>query len=322
MSPVNPVTIVVIVLIALAVMLIGGFIFMWVFCMKIANKQYANMFIRDSKEKWARGNSAPENAEHTVMFNAGMKWGEENASYMKEIEMTSFDGLKMKGEYFDFGHDRACLIMAGRAETCKYCYYFADLYQKNNYNIIVVDPRAAGLSEGRYTGAGMLEGKDVASWLNVVHEQFGIDHFVIHGICIGSVAAIYVASEHNPLVDAIVLEGPFISFYNVLKQRTKNLGKPTFPVCLQMGLLFKKYAGIDIFKNKPIEAIRNVQVPQLMICGRQDVSSLPVYFDKINDASGSVKKQMVWFDEGAHSHLRIRNLEGYDKAVTDFINGL
>ena len=45
-------------------------------------------------------------------------------------------------------------------------------------------------------------------------------------------------------------------------------------------------------------------------------------FDKINDASGSVKKQMVWFDEGAHSHLRIRNLEGYDKAVTDFINGL
>ena len=121
-------------------------------------------------------------------------------------------------------------------------------------------------------------------------------------------------------MDAIVLEGPFISFYNVLKQRTKNLGKPTFPVCLQMGLLFKKYAGIDIFKNTPIKAIPNVEVPQLMICGRQDVSSLPKYFDIINNASGSKRKQMVWFDEGAHSHLRIRNLEAYDKAVTDFIN--
>ena len=115
-------TILLIVIISLAVLLVGGFIFMWVFCMKIANKQYANMFIRDSKEKWARGNSAPENAEHTVMFDTGMKWGTENASYMKEIEMTSFDGLKMKVEYFDFGHDRACLIMAGRAETSKYFY--------------------------------------------------------------------------------------------------------------------------------------------------------------------------------------------------------
>ena len=306
--------------IVIALLLIGGFVYMWIFCMKIAKKQYTNMFIRESKDKWARGNSAPENAEHTVMFDTGMKWGNENASYMKEIEMTSFDGLKMKGEYFDFGNDKACLIMAGRAETCKYCYYFADLYQKNNYNIIVVDPRAAGLSEGKTTGAGMLEGRDVDSWINAVHEQFGISHFVIHGICIGSVAAIYVAAEHNPYLDAIVLEGPFVSFYNVLKQRTKNLGKPTFPVCFQMGILFKKIAGINIFGYTPLKAIKKVQVPQLMICGRQDVSSLPKYFDKINDASGSTRKQMVWFDEGAHSHLRIRNLEAYDKAVTDFIN--
>ena len=318
MSNFNPVPLIII--IALVVIFGGGFVFMWIYCMKIARKQYTSMFIRESSEKWARGNSAPDNPEHTVMFDTGMKWGTENAPYMKEIEMTSFDGLKMKGEYFDFGHDKACLIMAGRAETCKYCYYFADLYQKNNYNIIVVDPRAAGLSEGKYTGAGILEGRDVASWINKVHEQFGIEHFVIHGICIGSVAAIYVASEHNPYVDAIVLEGPFISFYNVLCQRTRNLGRPTFPVCLQMGLLFKKIAGINIFGNTPIKAIRKVEVPQLMICGRQDVSSLPKYFDKINETSGSVRKEMVWFDEGAHSHLRIRNLEGYDKAVSDFLN--
>ena len=316
-AAVNPVLIVVIVV---ALLFISGSVFMWFYCMKIAKKQYTNMFVRETKEKWARGNSAPENAEHTVMFNAGMKWGEENASFMTEIEVTSFDGLKMKGEYFDFGFDRAAIIMAGRAETCKYCYYFADLYQKNNFNIIVVDPRAAGLSEGLYTGAGMLESKDLEAWIGLVHEQFKIDHFVIHGICIGSVAAIYVASRHNPYVDRIVLEGPFISFYNVLCQRTRNLGKPTFPVCFQMGLLFKKIAGINIFKNKPIDAMKRVEVPMLMICGRQDKSSLPKYFYKINQASASKEKPMVWFDEGAHSHLRIRNLKAYDKAVSDFVN--
>jgi esterase/lipase len=87
-----------------------------------------------------------------------------------------------------------------------------------------------------------------------------------------------------------------------------------------MGILFKKIAGINIFGNTPLKAISKVEVPQLMICGRQDVSSLPKYFDKINETSGSLRKEMVWFDEGAHSHLRIRNLEGYDKAVSDFLN--
>lgn len=305
----------------LAVVVIGGFVFMWVYCLKIAKTQYNKMFVRESEEKWARGNSAPENAEHTVMFDTGMKWGTDNASFMKEVETTSFDGLKLKGEYFDFGYDKVCLIIAGRAETCKYCYYFADLYQKNEYNIIVADPRASGLSEGKFTGAGYLEGRDVNSWINAIHEQFGIDHFVIHGICVGSVAAIYTAADHNPYVDAIVLEGPFISFYNVLKQRTRNLGKPTFPVCLQMGLLYKKYIGVNIFENKPIDEIKKVEVPQLMLCGRQDKSSLPKYFGKLHDASGSKRKQMVWFDKGAHSHLRIQNLEEYDKTVSDFLKG-
>ena len=35
-------TAIAIILIVLAVLLIGGFIFMWVFCMKIAKKQYRN----------------------------------------------------------------------------------------------------------------------------------------------------------------------------------------------------------------------------------------------------------------------------------------
>ena len=302
-------------------MLIGGFIFMWVFCMKIAKKQYANMFIRDSKEKWARGNSAPENAEHTVMFNAGMKWGEENASYKEDIEITSKDGLKLKGEYFNFGYDRAVLILAGRAETVLYCYYFADVFQKAGCNVIVVDPRACGLSEGIYTTAGMKEGEDAALWIDHIHEKYGIENFYIHGICVGSAQAIYVAAAHQAYLKGIILEGPYSAFYKVLLMRTKNHGKPTFPVCLQMAMLYKKLAGVNVFKNKPIEEIKKVEVPALFLCGREDKSNSPDDFELIYNACGSAKKKFVWFDHGAHSHLRIVNLEKYDSEVIDFING-
>ena len=286
---------------------LSGFIFMWIYVWGIAKKQYSEMFIRTSPDKWARGNSCPENEEHSVMFNAGMKWGEENASYKEDIEITSKDGLKLKGEYFNFGYDRAVLILAGRAETVLYCYYF--------------DPRACGLSEGKYTTAGMKEGEDAGLWIDYIHERYGIEKFFIHGICVGSAQAIYVAAAHQAYLKGIILEGPYSAFYKVLLMRTKNHGKPTFPVCLQMAMLYKKLAGVNVFKNKPIEEIKKVEVPALFLCGREDKSNSPDDFELIFNACGSAKKKFVWFDHGAHSHLRIVNLEKYDSEVIDFING-
>lgn len=300
---------------------LSGFIFMWIYVWGIAKKQYSEMFIRTSSDKWARGNSCPENEEHSVMFNAGMKWGEENASYREDIEITSKDGLKLKGEYFNFGYDRAALILAGRAETVLYCYYFADLFQKAGCNVIVVDPRACGLSEGKYTTAGMKEGEDAGLWIDYIHERYGIEKFFIHGICVGSAQAIYVAAAHQAYLKGIILEGPYSAFYKVLLMRTKNHGKPTFPVCLQMAMLYKKLAGVNVFKNKPIEEIKKVEVPALFLCGREDKSNSPDDFELIYNACGSAKKKFVWFDHGAHSHLRIVNLEKYDSEVIDFING-
>ena len=300
---------------------LSGFIFMWIYVWGIAKKQYSEMFIRVSQDKWARGNSCPENEEHSVMFNAGMKWGEENASYKEDIEITSKDGLKLKGEYFNFGYDRAALILAGRAETVLYCYYFAELFQKAGCNVIVVDPRACGLSEGKYTTAGMKEGEDAGLWIDYIHERYGIEKFFIHGICVGSAQAIYVAAAHQAYLKGIILEGPYSAFYKVLLMRTKNHGKPTFPVCLQMAMLYKKLAGVNVFKNKPIEEIKKVEVPALFLCGREDKSNSPDDFELIYNACGSAKKKFVWFDHGAHSHLRIVNLEKYDSEVIDFING-
>ena len=318
MTPVQ--VILIIAAIALFIAL-SGLIFMWIYVWGIAKKQYSEMFIRVDQDKWARGNSCPENEEHSVMFNTGMKWGEENASYKEDVEITSKDGLKLKGEYFNFGYDRAALILAGRAETVLYCYYFADLFKKAGCNVIVVDPRACGLSEGKYTTAGIKEGDDAGLWIDHIHEKYGIEKFYIHGICVGSAEAIYVAAAHQKYLKGIILEGPYSAFYKVLLMRTRNHGKPTFPVCIQIAILYKKLAGVNVFQHKPIEEIKKVEVPALFLCGREDKSNSPDDFELIYNACGSKQKKFVWFDHGAHSHLRIVNLEKYDQEVIEFLNG-
>ena len=299
---------------------LSGFIFMWFYVMGIAKKQYFDMFVRETDDKWMRGNSCPEDADHSVMFNAGMDWGEANSNVREEIEITSKDGLKLKGEYFNFGFNKAAIILIGRAETLLYSYYFGDLFQKAGCNVIVIDPRACGQSEGKYTTAGIKESEDAALWIDYIHKTYGIEKFYIHGICVGSAEAVFVAAAKQPYLSGIILEGPYSTFYNVLKMRTKIKKKPTFPICIQMALLYKKYAGVSIFSLKPIESVKEVTVPTLFLCGKEDKSNNPADFTKIYDACASQSKSFVWFDHGAHSHLRIVNPEKYDSEVTKFIN--
>ena len=299
---------------------LSGFIFMWFYVLGIAKKQYFDMFVRDSEGKWARGNSCPEDADHSVMYDKGIRWGEENARYKEEIEIKSKDGLKLKGEYFNFGFDKAAIILIGRAETLLYSYYFGDLFQKAGCNIVVIDPRACGDSEGMYTTAGIKEGEDASLWIDYINKTYGIEKFYIHGICVGSAEAIFVAASKQPYISGIILEGPYSTFYEVLKMRTKQKGKPTFPICIQMAMLYKKYANVSIFDSIPIEKISEVNVPTLFLCGREDKSNNPDDFTKIYDACGSKDKKFVWFDHGAHSHLRIVNPEEYDSEVISFIN--
>ena len=87
MSPVQTVLLIAAIVICLA---LGGMIFMWIYVWGIAKKQYAGMFIRETPDKWARGNSCPENEEHSVMFNSGMEWGAANASYKEDIEIKFY----------------------------------------------------------------------------------------------------------------------------------------------------------------------------------------------------------------------------------------
>ena len=310
-----------IILIVAAVLIVGNVMAMFAITWPIAKREYANMFIRETEDKWARENSCPENEEHSVMFDAGINWGKENANAIKEVCIEN-DGLKLYGEYFDFGGSKCAIILPGRAESLLYCYYFAEPYKKMGYNILVVDQRAHGKSEGVYNCVGVKERDDIKCWMEYIHNTFGDEKFFIHGVCIGSSIAIFLGAMNTPGLEGIALEGPYVSFLNVLTQRTKARKKPPFPIVQEMTYLFKKKAGINIVKEKPVNYIKKVNVPTLFLCGRKDYSSLPAHMDKLYKLCGAENKKMVWFDEGAHSHLRISNTEEYDKAIEDFIEKL
>ena len=161
-----------------------------------ARKKYYELLVRTSKDKWIRHCSWPEDEEQSEMYRRGEKWAEQYAGNKVDVDCYS-EKLHLFGEYFDFGADRAVIIIPGRMEACGYSYYFSEPYRAAGYNVLVIDNRAHGLSDGKYNSLGKHEHKDVLEWAKLLHDTFGVKSVLLHGVCIGSSTAAYALADKN-----------------------------------------------------------------------------------------------------------------------------
>lgn len=310
-----------IVLLIAGVLVLGGFAAMLAYTFPIAKKVYNNQLVRTEPEKWGRVCSAPDNEEQLKMWNDGIAWMEPNRSRMTEVSVES-DGFKLYGEYFDFGSDRCVIILPGRCESLIYSYYFAEPYEKAGFNILVVDTRCHGKSEGKYNTIGVKESHDVLKWAELVHDRFDNKEVYIHGICIGTSSGIFAMTNKNcpDYLKGLVTEGCFVSFRETFKRHMMADNRPLFPVLDMVMLLINKHTGTNVYKDKPIRAIKHINhnARILFLYGKKDIFSIPEKSQKLFDACAATDKQLVWFEKGGHSHLRINNTEEYDNAIIKF----
>lgn len=313
-----------IVLICIAVFVLGGLAAMLVYTMPIAKNVYRKQLVRTEPDKWGRVCSAPENEEQLAMWNAGIAWAEENKEKITPVDIEN-DGFHLFGEYFDFGADRCIIIIPGRCESLVYSYYFAPPYQKAGFNVLVIDTRCHGKSDGVYNTIGVKESSDILAWSAFAKEHLGNKEIWYHGICIGTSAGIFAITNENcpDYVKGFVTEGCFISFRETFKRHMIADKRPLFPVLDLVMLQINKYTGTNVYRDKPIRAIKKVKSDArvLFLYGQKDIFSIPEKSQKLFDACSAKDKKLVWFSQGGHSHLRINNTEQYDREIIEFFKG-
>lgn len=306
----------------LAVLILGGFAAMLCVTLPLSKRVYRDNLVRTSPEKWGRVCSAPDNAEQMTMWEAGLAWAQQHRSRCREVSIEN-DGLKLWGEYFDFGSDKCVMILPGRCECLIYSYYFAAPYVEAGCNVLVIDSRCHGKSDGMYSTAGIKESSDAAAWARFAQDQLGCRELWFHGICIGTAAGIYAMNRTDcpACVKGLVTEGCFVSLRETFKRHMIADKRPLFPVLDLVMLHLNCTAGINIYRDTPMRAMKQLdkRYRLLFLYGRQDIFSIPEKSQKLFDACTAGDKKLVWFDKGGHSHLRINNTEQYDQAIVDFL---
>lgn len=282
---------------------------------------YVATLKRKNKKQWGRTLSI-RNELTVQMDNEGMEWQRKHNVHKQDVNIVNA-GLNLYGEYYDFGFDKAVIILSGRTESLRYGYYFAKPYSNSGFNVLVIDSRAHGNSDGEYNTVGFEESKDALAWVRFLNEVFGINTIVFHGICIGAAGGMLaITSPECPdCVKGLVTEGMFANFGESMKNHLIERKKLLFPIMHCIDFWSKKYTGHSM-KKGPIDVIQKMDKPILMIQSKMDKYSSPENAKRMFELCPSSEKKLVLYDKGDHSMLRITDTELYDTEITMFIKRL
>ena len=133
----------------------------------------------------------------------------------EELSIASEDGAKLNGLLFTTENPRgAVLYLHGNAGTLDHWSAIAPDYTSLGYDIMLLDYRGYGKSEGSIESEDQFL-SDVKAAYETLEKRY--DNIVIVGYSIGTGPSSYLASKYNP--SALVLQAPYFNLVELADSR-------------------------------------------------------------------------------------------------------
>ncbi len=241
------------------------------------------------------------------------------------VSVTSFDGLKLHGKYYELKKGAPIeLMMHGyrgnsRRDLCGGVTRAFAL----EHNVLLIDQRASGESEGNIISFGINESRDALTWLEYLQNRFGNDVCIIlTGVSMGASTVLMCIERGLPkCVKSILADCGYSSTKNIIKKVIKEMKLPAdilYPF-VKMGA--KIYGRFDLEEIVPLEAVKKSSVPILFAHGDND-DFVPYYMSVQNYEACSSKKLLVTIRGAGHGLCYPTCPDEYVKALSDFFTYL
>jgi len=205
------------------------------------------------------------------------------------VSIQSNDGLTLSARYY---HNRDGAPLAIGFHGYKSCWLTdfcggADIAFQMGQNVLLIDERAHGKSQGRTITFGIKERQDLLCWLEYALNRFGPDvKILLYGVSMGG-ATVVMASELDlpENVKGIVADCPYSAPLDVILEVGRQTGYPVKLIKPFVILGAKIYGGFDIRETSGAEAVRHAKVPILIIHGEDDTFVPPEMSRVIQEAN-------------------------------------
>lgn len=200
----------------------------------------------------------------------------------------------------------------------------AKFYLEQGYNVLLVDERAHGRSEGTYIGFGCLDRYDVLSWLEYLIGRFGPEQeFILHGMSMGGATVLMSSGLPLPTqVKGIVSDCGFTSAWDVFTSVLHNMyHMPAFPIMQIADRMAKAEAGYGLAECNAVREVAKAQVPILFIHGDADTFVPCRMCHELYEACASQKSILI-VKGASHAEAYHKDIEAYEGALREFLSGI
>ncbi len=247
------------------------------------------------------------------------------AQPLEPVSIKARDGITLKGHYLAAEEPTGRLVICLHGYTSSGLSNFcamAQFYQKMGFDLLIVDHRAHGESDGDYVGFGILDRYDCLAWIRYATERFGEDtSILLHGISMGAATALMTLgfADLPAAVKGVVSDCAFTSPYDVFAHIVKRDYKMSpFPLMNFGNMLCRKKAGYRYDEYSTLTALQNTDRPVLLIHGEKD-NFVPTHMTEQNYEACKAPKDKLIVKNAGHGASYYENHTEYEKAVTAFI---
>ena len=193
-------------------------------------------------------------------------------------------------------------------------------FNKRNYNVLLIDLRGHGKSEGSYVGMGWHDRLDVTDWINYLNEKNPNCKIILYGISMGAATVMMTTGEKLPVNVKLAIEDcGYTSVWDEFSYKLKQLfNLPEFPFLNAANTVCKKNAHYDFKEASSIKQLKKSRTPTLFIHGGEDDFVPFEMLDKIYEAASCEKEKLV-IEGAGHGMASTVNPELYWETVDSFI---
>ena len=191
-----------------------------------------------------------------------------------EFEIKSFDGLALRGKYFETKKGAPIELMfhgyKGNAERdlCGGVFRAFAL----GHNALIIDHRASGQSEGHVITFGVDEYRDCLRWVEFAINKFGADvELILTGISMGAATVMTAAGFELPKnVKFVLADCGYSTAKDIIKKVIRDMKLPDNILYPFVKLGAKIFGRFDLEEVSPLESMKKCKVPVIFYHGDTD----------------------------------------------------
>lgn len=274
-----------------------------------------------SKSTVLSGASSEEEAQNSKKTREeSIEWLEENST---DINMISKDNLNLHAYEIDnketVSHKWVIAVHGYMGEGIDMVPASKEFYNMG-YNVLILDLKSHGKSQGNIIGMGWQDRIDVIDWINKIVEKDKESEIILYGVSMGAATVMMTTGEELPSNVKLAIED--CGYTNIWDEFTwvlkRNFGLSDFPVMYAANTVTKIKTGHSLKEGSSTEAVKKSKTPTLFIHGSSD-DFVPFHMlDELYN-NANCKKEKLIIEGADHAGSRSKNPELYWSTIKQFI---